>query len=155
MSEQQAPIDPDLRRYLDALERYDRADFEPALREIWDACNAGEKPLPVAVLSARSERAPLWRETFDGRLWMPIRSSVPHWGTRPDGTRALFYHGDLERISRKQIGRVVAAHVQRFSMSAWDVEATIFDGDHGLPVLADEVLPIGELAGLLDYLASC
>lgn len=153
MSTEQAPIDPVLQQYFDQVERYDRADFEAALRELFDSVNAGEKPLPVAVLSARSERAPMWRETYS-RLWMPIISTEPHWGIRPDGVRALFYRGDLDRLTRKQIGRVIAAHVQRFNLAPWDVEATLFDPEHGLPVLADDVLPCGELPGLLDYLAS-
>ena len=90
------------------------------------------------TLRSESSRAGDWMEMF-GTLRVPIKSPHPVLATAPGlaGARR-FYLVDVSRLSPEVRARVIDHMAQEFDLPPSEV-ADGLDGEHGMPILADDV----------------
>lgn len=92
----------------------------------------------TGMLRASSPRAADWLRVFGG-LEVPLCSPVAVWARLP-GRIAEVYRVDVGRLTADQIERAVAHLAERFGRPADEVRADLLNPEHGLPLLASEVL---------------
>lgn len=91
---------------------------------------------PTAILREESPRAATWRQVF-GTNAIPIKSPLPVMANSPVGPRS-FYQVDVEKLDEAVVERVIDHLAAEFGESREAVAEGI-RGDHGLPILADDV----------------
>lgn len=84
-----------------------------------------------------SPRADEWRAVF-GSTEIPLKSLLTVENDSPAGVRQ-FYLVDVAKLDEDQLERVVAHVADKFGI-AKDAVAADLNSDHGLPILADDVL---------------
>lgn len=84
-----------------------------------------------------SERAAWWREVY-GSLEVPLVSPVPELGYKPDGLLAQFFRVDVSKLTEEQLERAARFLAEKFGEPVESVREGIL-GDHGIPVLAEDV----------------
>lgn len=90
------------------------------------------------IISSTSPRAAVWRQIFGGDS-VPLRSPIPQPGSapgKPDGT--LFYSVDVESLAPDQVARAVEYIATTFGEPPAQVLEGVL-GEHGIPILADDV----------------
>ena len=96
---------------------------------------------PVRSVEGRiaesSPRRATWLEVF-GTDRVPLLSARPVRATSPIGIRE-FYLVDVGELSDEARARVVLYVAKAFRRSPAEVEADLVDGEHGLPVLKEDV----------------
>ncbi len=92
----------------------------------------------TAMIRDSSPRAAAWRDVFGGDT-VPILSPLPIKASGPDGD-AEFYRLDVAALDTAQRGRLVSHLCRRFKLQHIDVEHLIDDPNHGVPILADDVV---------------
>lgn len=92
----------------------------------------------TATIRDSSPRAALWRQVF-GTETLPIVSPVPKKAEGPDGS-AEFYQLDVAQLDTEQRSRLVSHLCERFKMTHQEVCHLIDDPNHGVPILAEDVI---------------
>jgi hypothetical protein len=92
----------------------------------------------TAIIASDSPRAARWREVFGSEV-IPLVSPVAVRGQVLGMESARFYKLDVRRLSDDQRHRLEAYLCGRFRLSRDEVRESL-DGEHGLPILADDVL---------------
>jgi hypothetical protein len=85
--------------------------------------------------------SPRYRDWLDvlGTDTVPIESPVPHVGIFPDRGQKECYAVAVKKLSTSQIDKIVGFCAKRFEVPEAEVLASLF-GEHGLPILAEDVL---------------
>lgn len=91
-----------------------------------------------ATINPESPRAKAFQEIFGGRT-IPVLSPLPTRAQGPDG-EAQFYRLDVGKLTTEQRRRLVAHISAKWNISPAAVEASIDDPEHGVPILATDVI---------------
>jgi hypothetical protein len=94
----------------------------------------------TAIIANDSPRAARWREVF-GSETIPLVSPLAVRGQVLGMESARFYKLDVRALSDDQRRRLEAYLCGRFRLSEAEVRTSL-DGEHGLPVLADDAMVV-------------
>lgn len=108
--------------------------------------------MTLGYLRQGSARWEVWRAIMgDGAqdVAVPLLSPIPFVGTAPGHDHgALFYAVDVVALTPEQLERAIAVMAERFRVPTEEVRRGVM-GEHGIPVLADDVAVVTDLRGLL------
>jgi hypothetical protein len=93
-------------------------------------------PRHYAVIDPASPRHPTWLRVL-GTDAVEVRSAVPHVGEHL-GQVGLYYLVSLSALAPEQLERVLLHLASAWDMAEETVASHLF-GEHGLPLLADEL----------------
>ncbi len=96
--------------------------------------------LMMAVISEESPRYGDWMKVF-GTNRVPVVSPLSHTNNAPGIVAREFYKLNVRALSPEQRARMVAHLAEKFGAPISEVERDI-DGEHGVPILADDVMMI-------------
>jgi hypothetical protein len=88
-------------------------------------------------LREQSPRAADWKVVF-GTLGVPLRGVLPIPIQTPDGPQKAYFV-DVDRLSEDVRRRVIEHTARTFGLPEAEVEKDLL-GEHGLPILAEDVI---------------
>lgn len=100
-------------------------------------------PVVTARIPENSPRRADWIEVF-GTEVLPIISPVPVVNDGPTGRRE-FYRLDVSRITPQQRQRLVRWLSKRWKLPVHEVEKSVDDPEHGVPLLADDLVVAADM----------
>lgn len=92
----------------------------------------------LATIREDSPRCPEWLEIFGSRTVI-VKEPLPHQAPL-DGRTMRFYRLDVEQLAPDVLERLVSFVSRKSRLAADLVRSQIADPNHGVPILADDVV---------------